>query len=226
MGVVDMARSICRALVMDAENEDFQYIPRQTAGVGELLDKSWLRLAAAARMPVTILMGQAPAGLNATGAIDLRWWYDTIRASQTHELGPRVERLVRLIAREFGEDPEAWTVEWPSLWQLTPEEEATMRKSVAETDKLYVDMGAVLPEEVTLSRWASGAYSTEMTVDVESRKAMLESELERAQEQAENPPEPPPMVPGQPPPPVPGQPPPGPPPAPGEGPPPAPDPEE
>lgn len=198
MELVDMCRSVARAIVLDSEGESFERKATPLTGVDKLLELTWLRLAAAARRPVTILMGQAPAGLNATGETDLRWWYDTIRASQMHEFKPRMERLLRILARVHFPETEIgdWEITFPSLWQLAPKEKAEMRKLVAETDKLYVDMGGVLPEEVTLARWGSGAYSAEMSVvDLEARKAMLGAELERARELAENPPTPPPAPP-------------------------------
>lgn len=198
MALIDTLRSITRAIVLDTDEEDFELVERgSVAGVDGILVQNWLRLAAAARMPVTILMGQAPAGLNATGAIDLRWWYDTVRTAQEQELKPRLLRVIRMVARgEFpGTDPDSWEVEFPSLWQMTPMEEAELRGKVADTDLKYVTMGSILPEEITLSRFGRGHYSTDYVVDLEVRKAVLEAELERL----ENPPEPPPMVPGQPP---------------------------
>ncbi|MCK4718606.1 MAG: DUF1073 domain-containing protein [Thermoplasmata archaeon] len=204
MSLMDTLRSITRAIVLDAEDEEFQLVERNMSGVGDLLDRTWLRLAAAARMPVTILMGQAPAGLNATGSIDLRWWYDTVRFSQEYELRPRLLRVVRMVARGAfqGTDPESWEVVFPSLWQMTPTEEAELRAKVAETDAKYIQAGVCLPEEVTLSRWGRGEYSTDYVVDLEVRKEVLETELEALA----NPPEPPPLLPGQPTPEAPGAP--------------------
>lgn len=171
MAIADTVRSVARAIVLDAEGEDFQVVERGAmTGVDSLIDKTFLRLSAAARMPVSILMGQAPAGLNATGASDLRWWYDTIRTSQEQEIAPKIQRLVLLLTGEDG-----WKVKWPSLWQMTPAEEAELRSKIATTDQVYVNMGAVLPEEITLSRWGTGAYSTDMQVDIEARTALLDA---------------------------------------------------
>lgn len=173
MSLMDTLRSSIRAIVLDAESESFEMVERGSmAGVSELIDRLYLRLASAARMPYTILMGQSPAGLSATGASDLRWWYDTIRTSQEHELKPRLERVLKLLTHEDG-----WEVVFPSLWQMTPIEEAALRASVADTDVKYVGAGVLLPEEITLARWGAGKYSPETTVDVSARKIMLATEL-------------------------------------------------
>src|SRR5690606_13578077 len=70
--MLDMARSIARAVFMDAEKERFEYVSRSLAGMPETLDRLALRLSAGTGIPVTLLMGQSPAGLNATGASDIR----------------------------------------------------------------------------------------------------------------------------------------------------------
>ena len=42
-------------------------------------------------------MGQAPAGLNATGDSEIRWFYDRVAARQRRELQPALKRLVKLL---------------------------------------------------------------------------------------------------------------------------------
>lgn len=200
MALTDLVRSVSRAIVLDAEEEDFKLIERNLTGVSDLLDKTWLRMAAAARMPVTILMGQSPAGLNATGESDLRWWYDTVKTYQEMELKPRMEFVVRLLAKAMFPtmDPEAWEVCFPSLWQMTPSEEADLRLKIANVDKTYLDAGVVLPEEVAVNRFGDdqSPYSMGLNIDLETRNVMLEAELETLIEKAQQPdPVPPPLPP-------------------------------
>jgi phage-related protein (TIGR01555 family) len=196
MELVDMSRSVARAVVLDAEEEDFSFAERGAlSGLDGVIDKFFLRLASAARMPVTILLGQAPAGLNATGAIDLRWWYDSVAAYRRDELTPALERVIRMIVRGlFPQDNlEAWGVEWPSLWQMSPAEEADYRNKLADADTKWVSMGALDPLEVALSRFRDGKVTGGYTaVDLEHKRAMLEI----AQEDPEEPNAPPP-APGQ-----------------------------
>lgn len=187
METVEMGRSVSRAIIVDAEGESFERQATPLSGLPEMVDRTWQRLASASRMPLTVLMGTSPAGLNATGESDTRNWYDQVKAYQEHALRPRLLRLVRCIARGVGLDPLAWEVCFPSLWQTTEKEKAELRKLVAEVDSLYIDKGVLMPEEVALSRFGASGYSTETHVDLDARRSMLEAETAKAVETAGQP---------------------------------------
>lgn len=200
MELVDMSRSVARAIMLDAEKEDYHREAYTFAGVPEVLRSFMLRLAAAARMPVTVLMGQSPAGLNATGESDTRMWYDQVQAYQGDVLKPALERFYALLfaAQDFeGEEPETWDVRFEKLWQLSDTEQASLEKMVADKDKVYIDAGVVLAEEVALCRFKSRGFSMETSIDLDAREEMMEAELELAKSKAGEEPVPPP-IPGQP----------------------------
>lgn len=200
--LMDMARSVARILLID-ESETFDRKTTPITGVDSIIAEHNARVAGAFDMPVTELFGTSAKGLNATGEGDQASWYDAVEAYQTNELQDPIETVVRLVVRSLfpEEDPSLWGIKWPSLWSLSPSEEATRRKTVAETDKIYIDGGVVLPEEVTISRFTGpDGYSPETTVDAELRRKLLEIESERLEKEATEPPKPPPMFPppGQP----------------------------
>lgn len=185
---IDMARSIARAVIIDAE-EEYERKATPLTGLHELLDKFALRLAAAARMPVTMLMGQSPAGLNATGASDIRMFYDTVSAAQENKLQPALEKLVELVmlAKEGplkGQAPENWSICFNPPWQLTDLEEAELRFKQAQVDKIEIDSGVVTPEEVAASRHGGDQWSSKTVIDFEGREEMAvvheEAEAEHA----------------------------------------------
>ena len=172
MELVDMSRSISRSILLDAEDEDFRRDSYSFAGIPEILEKMMLRLAAAARIPVSLLMGQAPAGMNATGESDIRFFYDQVKAEQ-EALKPKIQQ----IARVFQADPESEIcVDFPALWQMTDREKAELRRMEAETDRIYLQEGVLLPEEVALNRFGDNEFS----IDKESRAALVE--IERSNE--------------------------------------------
>jgi uncharacterized protein len=187
---MDMARSVVRAILLDSDGEEFERVSSSLEGVAELLEQTWTRLAAAARMPKQILMGEPPKGLNAGGTADvnIRWWYDTVKSTQEHAVKPQIERILRMLATARGwDDPEDWSVVFPPLYQLTQVEQAQLHLSQAQADKLYVvDIGAATAEEIALSRWGSGKYSLETKIDVQSRKRTMALTLESMEQEAAN----------------------------------------
>jgi phage-related protein (TIGR01555 family) len=170
---IDMARSVSRAMLIDAD-EEFDRKATPVTGLPELLDRWMLRMAAAARMPVTILFGQAPAGLNATGAADIRGYYDRLSAERVMKVKPKLNELVKLIFLSTngptgGKEPNRWTVKFPPMWQMTEDEEADIREKQSRTDKNYVEMGAVAPEEIAVSRFTGDEWTHETKLDLEAR---------------------------------------------------------
>jgi uncharacterized protein len=201
MELVEMTRSIVHAVVLDSDGEDFERKTTSIAGLPETLQLFILRLAGAARMPATVLMGQSPAGLNATGESDLRWWFNSIAAQQLHTLKPALETLYRLLLVLEGGEPEQWEIRFEPLWDETPTEHSNRRKTQADTDIAYITAGVLLPEEVAINRFRPTGWSQETSIDLDARREILQVEIERELEEAENPPPPPPaLIPGQTPP--------------------------
>lgn len=172
MELVDMSRSISRSILLDAEDEDFRRDSYSFSGIPEILEKMMLRLAAAARIPVSLLMGQAPAGMNATGESDVRFFYDQVRAAQ-ESLKPKLARIIKIITAN--EDAQV-KIDFPALWQMDEHQKAELRRIDAETDRIYLQEGVLLPEEVAVKRFSNGDF----VVDVQDRADL--ARLERGVE--------------------------------------------
>lgn len=168
MELVDMSRSVSRAVLLDADDEDFRRDSYSFAGIPQILEKFMLRLAAAARMPVSLLMGQSPAGMNATGDSDIRFFYDQIKAAQ-EELKPQISRFVQLLIHAKDGPTKGkelpFTVEFPSLWQTTAKEQAEIARIQSETDCRYIQEGVLLPQEVAKRRFGDEVFAAKSTLD-------------------------------------------------------------
>jgi phage-related protein (TIGR01555 family) len=191
---LDMVRSTFRAILLDAgdqsgDSEEFQRVATPFEGVPEMLDRSWTRASAAARMPKQILLGEPPGGLNAGGTADanVRWWYDTVRATQEQGVKPQVEYYLYLEAIAAGFDkPDDWSIVFPPLWQLTAMEEAQMHLAQAQADQIEVANGISTPEEIALSRHGQGKYSLDTKIDVMTRKRTMSATLQTMEQEAQN----------------------------------------
>lgn len=174
VAALDLIRSSSNSIAIDTE-EDFNYANAAMTGVPETMDRLAQRISAATGIPVTVLMGEAPAGLNATGQSDLRMWYQHVSAWARKMLRPQIDWLLDLVAREQGLDPNVWSFEFKPPLEQTQLEEAQLQYQVAQTDAIYINAQVVQPEEVALSRWGSGKWSMQMQIDPELRKTIVDA---------------------------------------------------
>lgn len=145
----DLNRGTGRTMFIDADkNEAFDKIKTDFAGVADVADRLASRLSAATRIPVTVLMGVSPAGMNATGESDIRLWYDRVETYRRDQIAPHFEKLIKvLIGPEAGHG-----VTWPSLYQESPSQAATTRYVTLQGDQILFDAGAASSEEMRDAR--------------------------------------------------------------------------
>ena len=180
LALMDMLRSSAKAIVLDAGDEtgvgkeDFKVVDRSSLGQLEgVIGQYYVRLAAAARMPLTVLLGMSPAGMNATGESDLLLYFNSVDVYRISVLEPRLLRLVRLVAREMGDThPETWCVKWPELQRPKPLDVATAEKMKIDGAVALVTGQVALPEEVALSLRRI-APTLGLTINTDARRAML-----------------------------------------------------
>lgn len=150
-------KSLVNTLILDSEEE---WDRKQTsfAQLPEVLDRYLQIAAGAADIPATRLLGQSPAGMNATGESDIRNYYDRIAAEQSVMLTPALSRLDEaLITSALGARPPEVHYEWQPLWGLSETEKADIAKKKAETSQIYAVndllppavMAKVLPNQLT-----------------------------------------------------------------------------
>jgi len=130
-------------LILDKE-EEFEQRTASFATLPEVMDRFLQIVSGAADIPATRLLGQSPAGMNATGESDIRNYYDRISAAQEIEMTPAMIRLDEALIRSAtgARDPSIH-YEWTSLWQLSEKERAEIAKAKAEATEKDVDSGLI-----------------------------------------------------------------------------------
>jgi uncharacterized protein len=181
--MMDLARGVTRSILIGEGEEYTRTEVGALTGVASIIDKNLLYLSGAAEIPVTILMGQSPAGLSATGESDVRWFYDRIKSQQANHLRPRHMRLVRLLclAKDGptgGRVPPKLAIEYAPLWQPTPLEQAQIRLAVAQADASNITAQIVTAEEVAASRFRPEGWSPETTIDLGAREAAMQADAD------------------------------------------------
>jgi len=138
-------KGLVNALVIDKEEEwDRKQI--SFAQMPEIMQQYLQIAAGAADIPATRLLGQAPAGMNATGDSDIRNYYDRISAEQKVMLTPSLRRLDEaLIASALGTRPAEIYFNWAPLWQMSETEAATVAKTKAEATQIYAANDLIPP---------------------------------------------------------------------------------
>jgi len=159
LDMVEKFRSVTRAIVMDAQDEDFvRSTVSLNSGLSDLLQQFALRIAAAARMPVTVLLGQSPAGLSATGESDRAIWQAQAETERVN-VGSKLTRLFKIAFNAAngptcGVEPAIWKVTWPALWIPTGKEAAEIEASKAATYRQYFDMGVLTAKDIATAEFA------------------------------------------------------------------------
>lgn len=183
MKAMDLGRSIVRAIVIDAD-EEFERKTTPVTGLADLLQEYMVRMSVAADMPVTVLFGISPGGLNATGESDIKLWDDRIAAWQKKKIIPHLKRLTELLLAANNNSPEKWSIKARPLRQPDEKVIAETRKLVAETDEIYLIHSVVSADEIAMSRYGGDVYSMETVIDFDDREA-LELQIEKEEKEAE-----------------------------------------
>lgn len=154
-GLLDRARLFVNTrdnqglTLIDKNREEMQEIHASLAGLPDLQAQSQEHMSAPSHIPLVKLTGITPAGLNADSGGEIQVWYDWTRSGQIFFYGTHLKHVIEVVQLdEFGEIDDAIGFTFVPLSSPTIKELSEMRKADGETDKLYVDMGAVSPEEV------------------------------------------------------------------------------
>lgn len=166
----DMSKSIYRGYAIDAEKEELAFVSRQFGGVSEILEKLRIDVIAAAGIPHTLLFGQSPSGLGATGRSEERDFAKTCHHYQeTHFRKPLTKLMEYIMLSKTGPTggkvPDNWRVSFKPLFEMNERELADVRARVAAVDARYIQVGVLTPQEVADSRFGKSEYSIETTID-------------------------------------------------------------
>lgn len=147
-GLAAAAKGNNGTLILDKEEEysqksaSFQTLP-------DLMDRFFQQVSGAADIPMTRLFGQSPGGLNASGDVDIRNYYDRVSSVQELEMRPAMALLDEALIRSaLGSRPDDVFYTWAPLWQISEKERADIGKINAETIKTLNDTALFPPEAI------------------------------------------------------------------------------
>jgi hypothetical protein len=156
-------KGINGTLILDAE-EEYESKSAQLAGLTDILMAFMQIVSGAADIPVTRLLGQSPAGMNATGTGDMKNYHDRIQSIQELELTPAMARLDECIIRSAtGARDEAIYYEWAPLEQMSEKEKADIFKTKSDAARALI--GSTSGQEIITREALSDALVNTFTED-------------------------------------------------------------
>lgn len=141
-------RSNSGSFVLDKETEEFFNVSTPLGSLDKLQAQSQEQMSSVSGIPLIILLGITPTGLNASSEGEIRAFYDTISAFQEQFFRDHLQTVIHFVMRSlWGEVDEDITFSFVPLWSMTDKELAEIRKIEAETDGLLIDKGIVTNAE-------------------------------------------------------------------------------
>lgn len=139
--LANMSKGINGTLLLDKE-EEYETKSAQLAGLTDILMAFMQIVSGAADIPVTRLLGQSPAGMNATGTSDMKNYHDRIQSIQQLEMTPALHKLDEVLIRSsLGKRPPEIHYVWSPLEQMSEKERADIFKLNADAARQLVGSG-------------------------------------------------------------------------------------
>lgn len=172
--MIDMARHMMNTIALGVEDE-YDQKNISLSGVKEIIEEFQTALSAVTEIPVTVLFGRSPGGLNSTGKADFESFYNLVQRIQRRTLRPHLSRLVDLIGKCSDYRirlPESYTLDFEPLWSPTEKEQAETKNILAQAEKnrsdarvALVRAGALDPNELRDKLEEEGEYKLDRSLD-------------------------------------------------------------
>lgn len=137
------------AAVIDKNEEEIANVTTPLSGLDKLQAQAQEQMSSVSGIPLVVLLGVTPSGLNASSDGEIRTFYAAIKGWQEKNFRPLLQRLLDLSCLSlFGELQPDVTFEFLDLWEPDGAQRAAERKSDADADSTLVTAGALGPEDV------------------------------------------------------------------------------
>jgi phage-related protein (TIGR01555 family) len=146
--------------------EEFSNVSTPLGTLDHLQAQAQEHIASVAGIPLVVLTGITPSGLNASSEGELQVWAQRVHSMQEHLFRDPLKLVLEVIQiDQFGAvDPEI-VFDFEPLKEASEEEEGKARRNEAEMDQIYANIGWIGPEEGRL-KLASQADSPYAGIDL------------------------------------------------------------
>lgn len=163
-------KSIFNGIALDKE-DDYQNIAKQYSGLQDINKELYQVVSGAAGIPFSRFMGTQLNGLNPTGEGELKTYYDKI-ISERERLTKIFNTIDQVVMMHlFGEIIE-YRWEFPSLFQMSPEQVSVIENRNAQTKQIYLTMGVINEFEAKASLAENPLFPTITAKALEEEKEL------------------------------------------------------
>lgn len=136
------------AMLVDKNTEELTNVSAPLGSLDHLQAQAQEQMAAPSGIPLVVLFGITPTGLNATSEGEIRVFYDWIEAFQEHLFRGPLTRVLDFVQLSlFGEVDQDITFVFEPLWSLDAKTIADAQKVQADTDGVNIANGTISAEE-------------------------------------------------------------------------------
>lgn len=150
-------------MMVNKDTEDLKNVTMPLGTLDKLQAQAQEHMAAVTGIPLVVLLGITPSGLNASSEGEMNAYFAWVESQQATLFGPPLSKLLAIVQLSlYGEiDPEIGFVFEP-LAVMSAKEIADVRKTEAETDASLITAGVIDPHEarVRLAADADSAYAS------------------------------------------------------------------
>ena len=149
-------------MMVNKDSEDLKNVTMPLGTLDHLQAQAQEHMSAVTGIPLVVLLGITPSGLNASSEGEMQAFYAWVESQQATLFGPPLDKLLAIIQLSlFGEvDPEIGYVFEP-LRVMSAKEVAEVRKIEADTDAVLIGSSVIDPHEsrVRLASDPDSAYA-------------------------------------------------------------------
>lgn len=166
--IAQQMKSILNAVILD-KDDDYDSVAKNFSGLHEIDMGKLSKIAGAADIPLTRLLGKSSDGMNSTGEGDMKNYYDNVASYQNEVIYDIYKSIDSVVCAHLGVLEHEFT--FNSLFQMTDAEIAELELKRAQTDTIHIN-NSVIDEYDVMERLAqSGIYPTITAERIEALRA-------------------------------------------------------
>lgn len=159
----NQVKNYVNGIVMDIA-EKWEQKQLGFTGLAEVMQQNRIGIAADLRMPLTKLFGLSASGFN-TGESDLENYNQMIESDVRRPMSKMIRKCLKIIMGNlFGYVP-SFRFEWPSLRELSAQEQEQVSASKANTILQFFDRNLLTGEEAAQEAKRSGLFDVDMKAE-------------------------------------------------------------